>query len=368
MFRRSGCWCGRVDDVVRDYEHSGNNWHHQQTITVRLEEAFDRKFQQSLKKYVLASAKGERDRRLNLAIHPPETLSMVREEGEIDLPVPADPTQAKKVLVELYQGGHDRAISQSFDKFHAVLGSSDDTFMLAYMAEINLGINGTKCDGTRIRHGIEALHNIIESGQGSPGSILYNIGNGWLALKEYRRARDTYNSALPLLDGSKDIAARCSKNLGTTLANLNQPEAARSLYERALELDPKLAEAHFALGLWHYRHKDADLDRALDHLDAIVWPKGSSGAVTTVQGWRAEILFRQQRTEEALREVRALLHAATTTVWVWPWCARLVAIFGRSSIEAAQFSVFFLERVFRGVHRQSSGKERNAPLCSLSSR
>ena len=331
----------RVDEVVREYEHSGNDWHHQQTVTVRFEEAFDREFQRSLKKYVVASAKGERDRRLNLAIHPPETLSMVREEGAIDLPVPADPTQAKRVLVELYQGGHDRAISLSFDKFRAVLGSSDNTFLLAYMAEINLGINGTECDETRIRQGIEALRNAIHSGQRSPGSVLYNIGNGWLALDEYRKARDAYNSALLLLDESKGIAARCSKNLGTTLAKLNHPDAARSLYERALELDPNLAEAHFALGLWHYRHRDADLDRALEHLDAIVWPKGSAGTLLPVQGWRAEILFRQRRIEEALREVRTLLHAATRAAWVWPWCARLVATYGRSSVEAAQFSVSF---------------------------
>ncbi|MCY4398207.1 MAG: tetratricopeptide repeat protein [Gemmatimonadetes bacterium] len=331
----------RVDDVVRLYEHRGKEWCDQQSLTVRFKNTFDHGFQQSLREYVVASARGERDRRLNLAIHPPETLSMVREEGAIDLPVPADPTQAKRVLVELYEGGQDRIISLSFDKFRAVLGSSDDTFLLAYMAEINLGINGTKCDQIRIRQGIDALHNTIHGGQSSPGSVLYSIGNGWLALKEFKKARDAYNSALLLLDESKGAAARCSKNLGTALEKLNHPDAARSLYERALELDPNLAEAHFALGLWHYRHKHADLDRALDHLDAIVWPRGSAGTLLAVQGWRAEILFRQRRTREAIREVRALLHGAPSAAWVWPWCARLVSIYGKSSVEATQFSISF---------------------------
>ena len=329
----------RVDDVVREYEHRGNDWYDQQTVTVRFKETFDHSFQQSLKEYVVASAKGERDRRRNLVVHPPETLCMLREEGAIDLPVPADPEEAKRVLVELYKRGRDRTISRSFDKFRAVLGSSDVTFLLVYMAEINLGINGTECDRTRIREGIDALLNAIHAGQHSPGSLHYCVGNGWLALEQYKKARGAYNSALCLLDESTDIAAQCCKNLGTAMEKLNRRDAARSLYERALELDPNLAEAHFALGLWHYGHRDADLDRALAHLDAIVWPKGSAGAMSPVQGWRAEILFKQRRIDEAVREVRTLLDAAPRLTWVWSWCARLVATHGRSSVEAAQFAV-----------------------------
>ena len=331
----------RVDDVVREYEHRGRDWHNQQSVTVRFMESFDNGFQHSLKEYVVASAVGERDRRLNLAVNPPETLSMVREEGEIDLPVPADPKQAKKVLIELYEAGQDRTISRSFDKFCAVLGSSDDAFLLAYMAEINLGINGAECDETRIRRGIDALGNATHDGQRARGSILYSVGNGWLALEQYKKARDAYESALILLGESTDIAAPCCKNLGTALAKLNDPDGARSLYERALELDPNLAEAHFALGLWHYRHRDADLDRAMEHFDAIVWRKGSAVTSPPVQGWRAEILFKQRRLQEACRELHTLLHAAPRPPWIWPWCARLVATHGRSSVEAAQFSVAF---------------------------
>ena len=70
-------------------------------------------------------------------------------------------------------------------------------------------------------------------------------------------------------------------------------------------------------------------------------PKGSAGTPLPVQGWRAEIFFRQRRIEEAFREVRTLLHAAPTLAWIWPWCARLVAIHGRSSVEAARDAVPF---------------------------
>lgn len=352
----------RVDDVVHEYERRGSSWQNQQTVTVRFKEAFDRGFQRSLKEYVVASAKGDRDRRLNLAIYPPDTLSMVREEGAVDLPVPADPAQATKVLVELYESGHDRTISLSFDKFRAVMGSSDEKFLLAYMAEINLGINGTEFDSIRVREGIDALRRTIHGGQHSPGSLLYAVGNGWFALKEYEEARDTYNTALPLLNESRDVAARCCKNLGMTLAKLNQPGAARSLYERALELDPDLGEAHFALALWHYRQRDGDLDLALAHLDTIVWSRGSAGSLLSVQGWRADILFKQRRIQEALREVRSLLHSADRETWVWPWCARLMATHGRSSVEAAQFAVSFWS-MYLNEHTDDLPAKKQMLLC-----
>ena len=344
----------RADDIAREYEHRGKDWHGQQTVTVRFEEAFDRDFQRSLKHYVVASAKGERDRRLNLAIHPPNTLSIVREEGAIDLPVSADPTQARRVLVELYESGQDKAISLSFDKFRAVLGSSDQVFLRAYMAEINLGINGPEFDVPRIREGIDALLSAIDDGQQFPGAILYAIGNGWLALKEYKKARDAYNSALCLLDEFPGVAAQCCKNLGTTLARLQHHDAARTLYERALDLDANLGEAHFALALWHHEQKAGDPARALEHLDAVVWPKSSAGTQSAVQGWRAAILFEQQRVGEASREVRALLASANRLEWVWPWCAWLVATHGRSSTEAARFAVSFWRAYldeFSGDHR-----------------
>lgn len=332
----------RVDDVVREYEHRSNDWRDQKTITLRFQEAFDRSFQEHLKEYVVACARGARDYRLLIVTQPPETIGSLLDEGVVDLPVPDDRQEASTMLVALYRNGHDRTISRSFEKFQAVLGSSDETFLTAYMAEINLGVNGRECDRSRIRAGIDAVGNAIEGGKLLPGSLLYSVGNAWFALEQYKKARDAYNSALFLLDGTYafDVAARCCKNLGTALEKLNNPDAARSLYEYALDQDPNLAEAHFALALWHYR-RGGDLDRALEHLDAIVWPTDSAGTSPSVLGWRAEILFKQRRIDEAFRDVRALLSDERDAAWVWPWCAKLVATHGRTSLEAAQLSVSF---------------------------
>ena len=331
-----------ADDVFCEYEHSGNRWDNQTTVTVRFRDEFDRDFQRTLKDYVVTCAKGARDHRLYFTTQPPEKISSFPEEGAIDLHVPSNQKQAKEMLAELYYHGHDRTISRSFDKFRAILGPSNGKFMLAYMAEINLGLNGRECNRSRIVDGIDIISSAVDDGVFQPGSLLYCVGNGWLAIGEHEKARDAYNSALVFLDraNTSGIAAQCCKNLGAAMEKLNKPDAAHAIYTRALELDPDLAEAHFALALW-YNRKNADLDRALEHLDAIVWSANSAGTLPSVQGWRADILFKQGKIKEAFRDIRALLSGGGELAWVSPWCARLVATYGRMSIGAAQDSIQF---------------------------
>ena len=338
-----------ADDVLREYEHSGKCWGNQKTVTVKFKADFDHDFQRTLKKYVVACAKAAKAYRLNFTTQPPVNISSVPEEGEIDLPVPADQKQAEEMLAELYNRGHDSTISRSFDKFRAILGPSNEKLMHAYMAEINLGINGRECNESRIADGIEVILGAVNDGKYLPGSLLYCVGNGWFAIDEYEKARDAYNSALLLLDQTdvySNVSAQCCKNLGAALEKLNKPDAAQILYTRALELDRNLAEAHFALAVL-YNRKNADLDRALEHLDAIVWPANSAGTSPSVQGWRAEILFKQGKIKEAFRDIRALLSGGGGLDWVSPWCARLVATYGRTFIDAAQDSVQFWDIYLR---------------------
>ena len=336
-------------DVLREYEHKSNDWANQKTVTVRFKEEFDQNFQRRLKEIAVICAKGARDHRLYFATQPPVSISSFPEEGEIDLPVPENQEQAEEMLAELYKRGHDRTISRSFDKFRAILGPSNEKLIHAYMAEINLGINGKECSKSRIAEGIEVILGAVNSGIYSPGSLLYCVANGWFAIDEYEKARDAYNSALTRLDQidiDSQVDAQCYKNLGAALEKLDKPETARTMYTRALEMDPKLAEAHFALALW-YNRKNVELDRALEHLDAIVWPANSAGSMPSVQGWRAEILFKQGKIDEAFRDIRALLSDGGGLDWVLPWCARLVATYGRTSIDAAQNSVQFWDIYLR---------------------
>ena len=332
----------RVDDVIRKYEHKSSLWGNQTTVTVRFKLDFDQAFQRTLKEYVVACAKEARGYRLDVMTQPPENIPSIVEEGAIDLPVPDNQKQAEEILVELYEKGHDRTISRSFEKFRAVLGPANEKFMIVYMAEINLGINGLECDKSRIAEGIEVISGAVDDGLFSPGSLLYCIGNGWQAIGEYEKARDTYDAALILLHNaeSRKIAAQCCKNLGTTMEKLNQTDAAYSFYSRALEFDPNLSEAHFALALW-YSHNNVKLERALEHLDAIVWSANSAGTNSSVHAWRAQILFKQGRAIEAFRDIRALLSDGDKLTWVWPWCARLVATYGGNSVDSVKGALKF---------------------------
>ena len=335
----------RVDDIIREYEHRDNNWNSQATVTVRFPEEFDEKFQESLKKYAIASAKGARDYRIDFATLPPEQLSASIEERAVELPVPADPIQAERILVELYNRGLDTTISQSFEKFRAVLGPSSAKFMFAYMSEINLGINGQKCDESRITEGISIIQDSVHGGEFSPGTLQYCVGNGWLAIGDYGNATNAYHLALNMLDDADGarVRAMCYKNLGAAVAKLDGQDEAYDFYKRALELDPALGEAHFAVALWHLR-STGDLDHALKHLDAIVWTADARARLPAVQYWRADIFFRQGKSTEAFREIHAILGQEDALSWVWPSCARLVGTYGKISSEAARASVQFWHR------------------------
>ena len=332
----------KVDDVLREYEHCSGGWSDQSTVTVRFMEAFSLEFQMKLKEYAIASARGARDRRHLYATLPPERLADLPEELGVDLPVPADVARAEALLKELYDRGCDRDISSNFGKFRAVLGTSDGKLLPAYMAEINLGVNGQEVDRARIARGIEILTAAVTDGAFLPGSMLYCVGNGWLALGDYRRAADVYEAALELLEGPdcSDLAARCCKNLGAAKEKLGDTEGAHALYRRALELKDDLAEAHFALAL-SYRRSHGGSERVLRHLDAIVCSEDSAVPLLSVQGLRVEVLLALARTVEAFREIRALQGRAHEAPWVLPLCARLVATYGRVSAEAARHSLRF---------------------------
>ena len=348
-----------VDDVIREYEHRNSAWTNQTSVTVRFRDRFDQAYLQSLRAYAVVSARGERDKRLYSASTPPDSLYSPLDDASVDFHVPAEKRPAEQALVGLYDRSQDRAISRSFPKFHAILGPSNSNLLLAYMAEINLGLNGQACDRSRISDGIEALRSAIDDGAQSAGSLFYCIGNGWLALDEPEKAVDAYHSALNFLDQSNDpsVAGRCCKNLGSAMQKLNDSNAAYDWYTKALVISPELAEAHFALAQWSIRNgSDGDLDRALEHLDAIVWTVGTAETLASAQGWRAEILFRQEKVKEWFREINALLSKSDQLDWVWPWCARLVSTYGRTSVDAAQASVRFWDRYLNEFGDDQSAK------------
>lgn len=352
-----------ADDVYREYEHRGTDWNRQDEVTVNFTQPFDEEFQRRLNARLLASGKLSRERRLQSIATPPEQISALVQQTTAIIEVPADPVQARAILTELYQAGNDAVISNSFGQFAAALDSLPGAMDLAYMAEINLGINGLSFDKARVRQGIQVLQEAMERGEVHPGSLLYCLGNGWFALREHKKARDAYQTALIRLKAPElaGVAARCSKNLGSVLEELGEMNVARVFYERALELDPDLSEAHFALALWHRRKRD-DLFLALKHLDRVIRQRDSALQMSAVQGWRIDLLFNTGDTEGAFREINTLLSEANQLDWVWPWCARQVAYFGKVSVEAVRKALRFW-RAYLLEHPEDGPAERESLLC-----
>lgn len=331
-------------DVYYGYEARGQDLATQRSITVRFRTLFDPDFQERLRARVIADGRSGRDDRLAWGITPPEKLpGKVRDTIPL-IEVPSDPTKAYMALRELIGAGEDAAISRAFDRFAAVLKEAKPAALLpAYLAEINLGVTRQPFDADRVREGLQILDEAKALMQ--PASYHYCLGNGFLALGMFDEAKEAYLQAQVCADesGESAVSAQASKNLGSVMEELGHRDAARACYERALELDPLLAEAHWALGLWHGRFGNSP-EQALDHLDQVVEAFGSHSRVAARSGWRAHFLFETGRERDAFTELNHLLSLSAGHDWAWPWAARLVATHGRTSTSAAARARRFWDR------------------------
>jgi tetratricopeptide (TPR) repeat protein len=350
-----------AEDVYREYEHQyehrGIDWMQQDSLTIRFLQSFDEQFQQKLNEHVITSGKAARDRRLLWAGTPPDKLSSLVQKSNEVVEVPSNPEQAGRLLEELYHAGKDVVISNCFNQFTAVLGSAQHEMLFAYLAEINLGINEIPFNKDRIIEGVGLLDKMIKLQDGHPGSILYSIGNAGVALGNYEMAQHAYYHALKLLRVSHQtyaFAAMCCKNWGSVLEKISRMDEARNAYEGALQFDPDLAEAHLALALWH--RQDGNIPLALEHLDNVIQQRNSAVQMSTVHGWRMALLFESGDTEGAFREINNLLGAAKTYEWIFPCCARYVAQFGKTSVEAAQKALRFWRQYLREHPEETKAK------------
>jgi tetratricopeptide (TPR) repeat protein len=334
-------------DVFREYEHRSPEWRDQDELTVRFRDLFDHHYQRRIHEHLLADGKSVRDRRLEWTVTPPDRVPNMVESYVPLVEVPTDPARASRILEQLYNSGHDAAISKSFDRFAAVLAANPASMLYAHMSEINLGINGQPCNEERIRSGIQLMQRQLDDRIVEPGTSLYCQGNGWLALREFEKAREAYAAAFVLLDRPElaGCAAQCSKNMGNVMEQLGKPEIAVALYERALEIDPDLGEAHFALAQFYRRQKKTDL--ALRHLDAIFPHNNSSITRSSIQGWRVGLLIESGDIDGAFREIQSLTVPPVLEKWIWPYCAGQVAGIGRNSPRAARSAIAFWRSYLR---------------------
>jgi hypothetical protein len=151
----------RADDVLAEHEHRGLPRANQTTLTVRFHQPFDDSFQERLHTHVTSSRKSDRTRRFAWSSCAPGDAAALIRTLPPHVEVPFDPIQAKRMLRELSEADMDPVISSSFDRFDAVLGHIPGGMDEAYMAEVNLGVNGYAADKSRLLLSIAVFEETI---------------------------------------------------------------------------------------------------------------------------------------------------------------------------------------------------------------
>jgi tetratricopeptide (TPR) repeat protein len=344
-----------ADAVLWQYEHDGRSWMDQATVTVSFIEEMTTDRLRQLAALVRSGASSSRDRRVVQTAADPNDLTGAILEAAPEAHVPEDRRQAAKLLQQLYDRNADDVISASFDRFAAALGSDLDFIGIAYMSEINLGMARRSRHPERIVDGIGFFQRQLNRGGFQAASLHYTIGNAYSAIPDDEQAKIAYQAALEdtALAGTPDLAAQVHKNLGTSFERLDDQEEAVGHYREALRLDPNLAEAHNALG--NHFTRIGQYREALHHFDQVVYADRSHGRTTAVTGWRANVLFNLGEGAAAFREINGLLGQADRERWIWPWCIRLVASFGRTNIDNALMARVFWQRYVQARPEDSHG-------------
>ena len=333
-----------AENVLRQYEHREENWIAQKSLTVRFSDELTVDRLKRLADLARSSSASSRDRRIGQVSATVDDVSSVLSSSVAEVHVPESADLAYQVLQRLYERGADANISASFDAFAAVLGVDQDAMCSCYMAEINLGMAGLSQNSARIEDGVAYFVSRLESGRHQVGSLHYTIGNGLSALGREEAAKEAYEAALSDQDfaNTKGPAAQCCKNLGASFERLGEEGKAIQQYRKALKLNPDLPEAHYAIGQWHHRH--GRYQEALVHFDQVAFTGRELGTPASVAGWRVNIQFILGDERAAFREINGLMGSAGNEPWIWPWCARQVAGFGRTSVENARLAIGFWQR------------------------
>ncbi|MCH4091944.1 DUF4365 domain-containing protein [Acetobacter sp.] len=178
-----------VDSVLRQYEHGGQVWTEQRSVTISFKEemTLDRLCQ--VAELAQSGARSLRDRRIVQISANPNDLPRTILESVPEVHVPTDPRQAAMLLQQLYDTNADDVISASFDRFAAALGVDHDFMGIAYMSEINLGMAGRSQLPKRIEDAIAFFQLRLSAGGHMPGSLHYTIGNAYSAIADDEKAK-----------------------------------------------------------------------------------------------------------------------------------------------------------------------------------
>ncbi|MEO0922768.1 MAG: tetratricopeptide repeat protein [Pseudomonadota bacterium] len=353
-----------AETVLRQYEHAGKNWTQQQSVTIKLTEDLTIERLDRLANLAGSASRMARNRRIEQTQATPENIPLIVQRTSAPVHVPDDPGLARQLLEQLYAKEADLEVSTAFDQFVAVLGKETEAIGLAYMSEINLGMSGKSQAPQRIADALGYFRNQLGAGRFERGSVHYSIGNALSALGQEEEAKGAFQAALaePAFANSPEFASQGHKNLGSSFERLGDEKKAVEHYREALRLNPHLPESHNALAQYYIRQ--GEWERALEHLDQVAFTDPTRSKTATIAGWRVNVLFNLGDCKAAFREINSLLAEANRETWIWPYCARLVASFGRTTTECARQALAFWSRYVDALPETADGY-RELILASL---
>ena len=349
-----------VHDVYREAEHRGGSRKSKPTVTINHRDEFSPDFQARLAEVTIATGRSGRSERLSWVATPSEHFPSSVHKHVPTITVPENADAAFSVLMELYESNQDAVISRAFDQFVAVLGLDDDRVLYAFLAEINLAMCHESFDASRVKACIQRLELLMESGD--PG-IVYCLANAYSAIKELDRAKCLFGDLLERKDIPANLKAMVSKNLGTTLELEGNHEDARRCYQEALDHEPNLMEAHYALAMAF--HHDGELEKAISHFDAVIWSSDNPAASVGARGHRLRAYFELGWTEKAFQDIASLLEHAEKQDWILPWCGRFVFSYARQFPESVAEAQRFWDMYVRKRPKDFFAKEEQLKLLAF---
>jgi tetratricopeptide (TPR) repeat protein len=200
---------------------------------------------------------GQTERRLSYELTDEERAEVERAKAERERQAEAATALGEKfdqALQEIETGNYEQAVRLLTE---AAAIDATQAAVWSRLAEAQTGLGNQK----------EALSAYEKAAMLQPDPAIYqNMGNAYAELGDSQKAQEYYAKAVAMsAETDPSAAAATYYNMAVGHINANQTQKAREALQKALELDPGFAEAHYQLGIILTNDMRA-IPQAVEHL------------------------------------------------------------------------------------------------------
>jgi len=253
--------------------------------------------------------------------------------------LPKNKNETYALIQDYYAAGDDLSIHRLAPQCETNFNQSLRIMNLIFMAEVNLGMNGGPADKERLRRAVAFWDRDESRRRWASCSLDFNRGNAFRVLGSISDAERLYRAALK----QKPDFAKCWKNLGRLSQLKGDVPAAHKCYEEALQHDPKLFEALYALAVLSIQEV-SDPQKALSLLNRISLSERTSEHIAAVQGWKALANLQLGDYAKGIANIEEALQTSPKAKWAWSIAGRLYALIRRHDQRFSEHAALFWER------------------------